>query len=347
MKKHNYLLVITLGLFFVNCSETKDTFTIESKNLKQIYKPSESIDLEISNTENIAIDSVVYYANETKIAAVKQNQKTTFKLNQLSFGTQEIKALVFTEGKPNECVTSFELVSEITPKILSYTIVNTYEHDLTSYTQGLEFYNGILYESTGQRGESKVRKINYKTGNVTQNSKLEPQYFGEGLTIFNNKVYQLTWQEKTGFIYNTETLQREKTFTYFKDMEGWGLTHNDKYLIMSDGTNTIYFLDPATQKLVRSINVYTDTSKIDQINELEWIDGKIWANIYLKDIIIIINPENGAVESVIDFSDLKSKNTKTLLDGEVLNGIAYNPSTKTVFVTGKNWDKLFELKVNQ
>ena len=346
MKKHNYLLVITLGLFFVNCSETKDAFTIESKNLKQIYKPSESIDLEISNTENIAIDSVVYYANETKIAAVKQNQKTTFKLNQLSFGTQEIKALVFTEGKPNECVTSFELVSEITPKILSYTIVNTYEHDLTSYTQGLEFYNGILYESTGQRGESKVRKINYKTGNVTQNSMLEPQYFGEGLTIFNNKVYQLTWQEKTGFIYNTETLQREKTFTYFKDMEGWGLTHNDKYLIMSDGTNTIYFLDPATQKLVRSINVYTDTSKIDQINELEWIDGKIWANIYQKDALAIINPENGAVEAVIDLSELKTK-VKQHENIDVLNGIAYNPSTKTVFVTGKNWDKLFELKVNQ
>lgn len=346
MKKHNYLLVITLGLFFLNCSETKDAFTIESKNLKQIYKPSESIDLEISNTENIAIDSVVYYANETKIAAVKQNQKTTFKLNQLSFGTQEIKALVFTEGKPNECVTSFELVSEITPKILSYTIVNTYEHDLTSYTQGLEFYNGILYESTGQRGESKVRKINYKTGNVTQNSTLEPQYFGEGLTIFNNKVYQLTWQEKTGFIYNTETLQREKTFTYFKDMEGWGLTHNDKYLIMSDGSNTIYFLDPATQKLVRSINVYTDTSKIDQINELEWIDGKIWANIYQKDAIAIINPENGAVEAVIDLSELKTK-VKQHEKIDVLNGIAYNPATKTVFVTGKNWDKLFELKVNQ
>lgn len=346
MKKHNYLLVITLGLFFVNCSETKDAFTIESKNLKQIYKPSESIDLEISNTENIAIDSVVYYANETKIAAVKQNQKTTFKLHKLSFGTQEIKALVFTEGKPNECVTSFELVSEITPKILSYTIVNTYEHDLTSYTQGLEFYNGILYESTGQRGASKVRKINYKTGNVTQNSTLEPQYFGEGLTIFNNKVYQLTWQEKTGFIYNTETLQREKTFTYFKDMEGWGLTHNDKYLIMSDGTNTIYFLDPATQKLVRSINVYTDTSKIDQINELEWIDGKIWANIYQKDALAIINPENGAVEAVIDLSELKTK-VKQHENIDVLNGIAYNPATKTVFVTGKNWDKLFELIVNQ
>lgn len=346
MKNYKYLLVITLGVFFTNCSQTKDAFTIESKNLKQIYKPSESIDLEISNNENVAIDSVVYYANETKIATVKQNTKTTFKLNQLSFGTQEIKALVFSEGKPNECVTSFELVSEITPKILTYSILNTYKHDLTSYTQGLEFYNGILYESTGQRGESKVRKTAYKTGTIIQNTNLEPQYFGEGLTVFNNKVFQLTWQEKTGFIYNAETLQREKTFSYFKDMEGWGLTHNDKHLIMSDGSNIIYFLDPTTQKQIRTINVYTDTSKIEQINELEWINGKIWANIYQRDAIAIINPDNGAVEAVIDLSELKTK-VKQHENLDVLNGIAYNPATQTVFVTGKNWDKLFELKINQ
>jgi len=346
MKKHNYLLVITLGLFFVNCSETKDAFTIESKNLKQIYKPSESIDLEISNTENIAIDSVVYYANETKIAAVKQNQKTTFKLDKLSFGTQEIKALVFAEGKQNECVTSFELVSEITPKILEYSVANSYNHDLEAYTQGLEFYNGILYEGTGQRGESTLRKTDYKSGKVNKKIALEPQYFGEGITFFNGKIFQLTWQEKIGFIYNAETMEKESTFNYFKDMEGWGLTHNDKYLIMSDGTNTIYFLDPTTQKLIRSINVYTDTSKIDQINELEWIDGKIWANIYQKDAIAIINPENGAVEAVLDLAELKTK-VKQHENIDVLNGIAYNPATKTVFVTGKNWDKLFELKVNQ
>ena len=138
---------------------------------------------------------------------------------------------------------------------------------------------------------------------------------------------------------------QEKTFDYFSDIEGWGLTHNEKHLIMSDGTNKIYFLNPESQKMERFINVYSDTNAIAEINELEWIDGKIWANIYQKDVIVIINPENGAVESAIDFSELKSKNTKTLLDGEVLNGIAYNSLTKTVFITGKNWDKIFEIKL--
>lgn len=344
MKKHKYLLVIALGLLFVNCSETKDAFAINSTHLKQIYKPSESIDLEISTTENIAIDSVIYYANETKIATVKQNKKTAFKLHQLALGTQEIKALVFAEGKQNECVTSFELVSEITPKILEYSIVNTYNHDLEAYTQGLEFYNGVLYEGTGQRGASTLRKTDYRSGVVTKKIALEPHYFGEGITFFNGKIFQLTWQEKIGFIYNAETMEKESTFNYFKDMEGWGLTHNDKYLIMSDGSHIIYFLDPATQKLVRSINVYTDTSKIEQLNELEWIDGKIWANIYQKDAIAIINPTNGAVEAVIDLSELKTK-VKQHENLDVLNGIAYNPATKTVFVTGKNWDKLFEIKI--
>jgi len=209
-----------------------------------------------------------------------------------------------------------------------YSILNTYNHDTNAYTQGLEFYDGILIEGTGQNGESTLRKTDYKSGNVSKTVPLSPDYFGEGITVFNGKIYQLTWKNKVGFIYNAATLVQEKTFDYFSDIEGWGLTHNEKHLIMSDGTNKIYFLNPESQKMERFINVYSDTNAITELNELEWIDGKIWANIYLKDVIVIINPENGAVESAIDFTELKSKNTKTLLDGEVLNGIAYNPSTK-------------------
>jgi len=246
---------------------------------------------------------------------------------------------VHSEGEKTECLTSFELVSNITPKLYEskdYTILNSYNHDANAYTQGLEFYYGILLEGTGQNGESTLRKTDYKS----------PDYFGEGITVFNDKIYQLTWKNKVGFIYNAATLEQEKTFDYFSDIEGWGLTHNDKHLIMSDGSNKIYFLNPETQKMERFINVYSDTNAITELNELEWIDGKIWANIYLKDVIVIINPENGAVESAIDFSDLKTKNKKSLSEGdEVLNGIAYNPSTKTVFITGKNWDKMFEIKL--
>lgn len=348
MKKINLLIITSLSAFLYNCGHTENLFSIASKDLKQVYKPNETVNLRVENAENTSIDSVVYYSNDEKLGTATNNKTFSLKLDKLQFGLQDIKAEIFYDGKNAECVTSFELVSNIIPKLYEtkdYTILNTYNHDLNAYTQGLEFYKGILLEGTGQNGESTLRKTNYKTGTVSKSIPLSPDYFGEGITVFNGKIYQLTWQNKIGFIYNAETLAQEKTFNYFADIEGWGLTHNDKHLIMSDGTNKIYFLDPATQKMVRFINVYSDTNAISELNELEWIDGKIWANIYQKDAVVIINPENGAVENVIDFSALKSKNTKTLLDGEVLNGIAYNPTTKTVFITGKDWDKMFEIKL--
>lgn len=348
MKKINLLIITSLSAFLYNCGNTENLFSIASKDLKQVYKPNESINLSVENAENATIDSVVYYSNDKKLGSSASNKIFHFKLDKLQFGIQDIKAIVHYEGEKVECLTSFELVSNITPKLYEtkdYIILNTYNHDANAYTQGLEFHKGILLEGTGQNGESTLRKTDYKTGKVNKSVPLSPDYFGEGITVFNGKIYQLTWKNKIGFIYNAETLIQEKTFNYFADIEGWGLTHNDKHLIMSDGTNKIYFLNPATQKMERTINVYSDTNAIPEINELEWIDGKIWANIYQKDVIVIINPENGAVESAIDFSALKTKNTKTLLDGEVLNGIAYNPITKTIFITGKDWDKMFEIKL--
>ncbi len=337
---------MSLSVFLYNCGNAEDLFSIASKDLKQVYKPSETVNLSIENAENATIDSVEYYSNEVKLGTAANNKIFNFKLDKSQFGIQDIKAIVHSEGKTKECFTSFELVSNITPKLYEtkdYAILNTYKHDLNAYTQGLEFYKGILLEGTGQNGESTLRKTDYKTGTVTKSIPLSQEIFGEGITVFNGKIYQLTWKNKIGYIYNAETLVQEKTFNYFADIEGWGLTHNNKHLIMSDGTNKIYFLDPATQKLVRTINVYSDTNAIPELNELEWIDGKIWANIYQKDAIAVINPENGAVEAVIDLSELKTKIENP--EKDVLNGIAYNPTTKTVFVTGKNWDKMFEIKL--
>ena len=346
MKKFNLLIITSLSVFLYNCGDTKDLFSIASKDLKQVYKPNESVNLSVENAENATIDSVVYYSNDVKLGTSANNKVLNFKLEKLQFGLQDIKAVVFYEGEKAECVTSFELVSSITPKLYEtkdYTILNTYKHDSDAYTQGLEFYKGTLLEGTGQNGESTLRKTDYKTGTISKSVPLSPGYFGEGITVFNGKIYQLTWKNKIGFIYNAETLVQEKTFNYFADIEGWGLTHNDKHLIMSDGTNKIHFLDPETQKLVRSINVYSDTNAIPELNELEWIDGKIWANIYQKNAVVIINPENGAVEAVINFSELDAKIENKNKD--VLNGIAYNPATKTVFITGKDWDKMFEIKL--
>ena len=358
MKKYNFLFIILLGITVANCGDTKkgenSIFTIDNSTFKSQYQPQESLQLGILNPNNKTIDSIVYFANDKKITSKKDLEKATFELKDQKLGYQNIKAVVYFDAENSEATARIELVSNVQPKLLKYKIINTYPHDYKAYTQGLEFYRDTLYEGTGNgagnttgiKGISSLRKTDYKTGKVYKQVDLDTQYFGEGITILNNKVYQLTWQNNEGYIYNADTFKKEKTFHYFKNIEGWGLTNDGTYLYQSDGTEKIWKLDPKTLKEVDYINVYSYETKIKSVNELEWIDGKIYGNIYGKDAIAIINPKNGAVEGIINLVDLKNKVTQ-LPDTDVLNGIAYNPKTKTIFVTGKNWDKMFEITVSE
>ena len=348
MKKHNLLAFILLGTLALSCNDAKDSennlFSIDVSGLKGQYQPQETLPLAVANTQKKEIDSVVYYLNDTKVGSVKGNTKLNAPLKDLKFGYQNIKALVYYEGKNVETTGRIELVSNIEPKILNYEVVNTFPHDTASYTQGLEFYRDTLIEGTGLYNKSVLHKLNYKTGQPYKQIALEGKYFGEGVTIFNNKIYELTWKENTGFIYNADNLTKEKDFPYFKQVEGWGLTHDDTSLYMSDGTEKIYKLDPATLKETDYVNVYTNSRKIKDVNELEYIDGKIFANVYQTDLIVVIDPKTGAVEGVLNMAELKKKITQ-YPDTNVLNGIAYNPKTKTIFVTGKKWDKMFEIRL--
>lgn len=346
MKKYNLFIIFVLGAIFFSCGDDTPNFRIDTSKLKQHHKSDEVIGLEIVNEKNKQIDSVVYYFNNKRIASVKGNEKVSYELRNEKFGKKPIKALVYFSGKTQETNANIEVVSNIEPRLLDYEIINTYNHDIGAYTQGLEFYNGILYESTGQYGRSSIRKTDYKTGAVISKTNLENKYFGEGLTVFNGKLYQLTWRENEGFIYNPDTLEKEEKFTYFKKIEGWGLCNDGKNIYFSDGTETVYILNPETMEQIDYINVYTANSKIQGVNEMEWVDGKIFANIYTRDAIAIIDPKTGSVENVIDLSALKSKVTQHR-ELDVLNGIAYNPDTKTIFVTGKNWDVMFEIKINE
>jgi len=346
MKNRNLFILFALSALFFSCKDETPSFKFNTAHLKQHHKSVETISLEVLNEKNTTIDSVIYYINNQRIASVKGNSKLEYKLENERFGKKSLKGLVYFGGRTQEINTSIEVVSSIEPKLLTYSILNTYPHDIQAYTQGLEFHNGILYESTGLYNRSSIRKTNHKTGEVLSKKDLESKYFGEGLTILNGKAYQLTWRENTGFIYNPETLEREKTFSYFKNVEGWGLCNDGEKLYFSDGTETIYILDPETLEEIDHINVYTALTKIPGVNEMEWVNGKIFANIYTKDAIAIIDPKTGAVESVIDFSALRSKVTQhDKLD--VLNGIAYNLDIKTLFITGKNWDKMFEIKLEE
>lgn len=346
MLKIKLFAFIVLGIISNACKDDenalKKLFSIENASIKPILKLEENIDLVLQNKENKTIDSVVYYINEKRVGSVMGNEKLSFALKNQKLGNQTIKAIVYFEGKNIDITSGFSIYASNEPKILNYKIVNTYPHDINAYTQGFEFYNGVLLEGTGQYSESTLRKTDYKTGKTTEQVKLEDQYFGEGITVLKDKLYQLTWKEKIGFIYDAKTFKLEKKFSF--ETEGWGITNDGEKLYMSDGSEKIYTLDPITLKVIDYISVYTAGSKIDSINEMEWINGKIWANIYQKDVIAVINPKTGAVENVINCVDLKSKVTQHP-ELDAFNGIAYNPLSKTFFVTGKNWDKTFEIKI--
>jgi len=350
MFKYKVFSFIGLTLLSISCggdkNDEKNIFSIDTSAMMQAYNPSQSVDLGIKNEQNRTIDSVIYYVNDINIGKSLKNEKIHFSLENQKLGYTRIKALIYSEGKNSETETNFIVYAKDAPELLEYKIVNTFDHDSTSYTQGYEFYEDHLIEGSGQYGNSSLRKTDYKTGNVLEKVDLNKQYFGEGVTVLKDKIYQLTWNENTAFVYDAKTLKQEKAISYFrKDLAGWGLTNDGTNLYMSDGSEKIYILNPETFEMIDYINVYTNANKIDNINEMEWIDGKIWANIYEKDMVIKIDPKTGAVERILNLSDLKTKVKKTLQQGEVLNGIAYNPKTKTILVTGKNWDKSFELSV--
>ncbi|MDO4727368.1 MAG: glutaminyl-peptide cyclotransferase [Bacteroidota bacterium] len=344
MNKFNLLIASVLGFCIVSCADDVPRFELDTSQLKQHYKLGEEVVLEVKNQGKTTIDSVVYYFDKKKIQAV--DGKLAYTIDKEKFGEKSIEVLVFSAGKSEQFSTKIEVVSNVEPQMIDYEIVNTYNHDIGAYTQGLEFYNGTLYESTGHYGKSTIRKTDVKTGSVIQSERLDNKYFGEGITVLNDKLYQLTWRENKGFIYNPTTLQKIEEFEYFKNTEGWGLTNDGQYIYHSDGTEIIYVLDPNTLKEVDYIKVYTALTKIPGVNEMEWVEGKIFANIYTKDAIAVINPKTGAVEKVLDLSELRKQVTQ---HGEldVLNGIAYNKQTKTLFVTGKNWDKMFEIRIKE
>lgn len=221
--------------------------------------------------------------------------------------------------------------------LYTYKVVRTYPHDTTAFTEGLELHGGFLYESTGLEGRSFIGKRTLDSAKYLQKVPLESRYFGEGITIFDDKLYQLTWQHQRGFIYDLESLKKIRTFDYYG--EGWALTHDNESLIMSDGTDTLRFLDPKTLKVRRKLKVTINGQSINQINELEWTKGEILANIWQKDFIIRINPQTGQVTGVIDMTGILP------FQADVLNGIAHDAKADKLYVTGKLWKSLFEIKL--
>jgi len=225
--------------------------------------------------------------------------------------------------------------------VFDIEIVASFPHDPAAFTQGLTIDQGQLFEGTGRHGESSLRRVDLETGEVLQRKNLGVRYFGEGITVLGNRIYQLTWQSHIGFVYDRDSFEQLQTF--FLPGEGWGLTDNGEHLIVSDGTPILRFLDPGKLNEVKRITVTEAGKPLDRLNELEYIDGEIWANVWYSDQIVRIDPETGAVTSRVDLSLL---NQQKLVD-DVLNGIAWDPESGRLFVTGKLWPVLYEIRVHE
>ena len=248
--------------------------------------------------------------------------------------------IVMKDGKRLQDDRSLRVVSDIIPQELKATVVNQFPHDASSFTQGLEFESGALFEGVGLYGESRVMEVDLSSGTIKRKLGLDGNYFGEGITLMNEKLFQLTWQKGKCFIYDYKgesfQLADERSFIG----EGWGLCNNGKELIMSDGTETIYFRDPETFQEQRRINVYNNLGPIPQLNELEFIDGKIYANVYQTNVVVAIDPVTGKVLEMIRCDDLVAQGRGMGLE---LNGIAQNDLNGKIYMTGKNWSSLFEV----
>ena len=333
--KHS--IIFFFFLIILNCSsDLSSGFKIQIKSSSDKILLDDEIFINVISPNNKIIDSIEYYLNGELVS-------NEVKLVDYKVGENNVSVKIFSNNETISINKKFDIYSNIEPEIMTYNVISEYTHDKNAYTQGLEFYKNQLYESTGLNGKSTLRKSDYKSGEILNIVNLDYEYFGEGLTVINDKIYQLTWKNNIGIIYDLD-FNKIGTFDYGKSKEGWGLCNDGSFIYKSDGTNKIWVLDPETLQEIRFIEVLTNKSRIKNINELEYIDGKIYANTYQfnRDVVIVINPLNGVVERVIDFSGIRDRVTQKV-DLDVMNGIAYFDGK--MFVTGKNWDKLFEVEI--
>ncbi len=290
-------------------------------------------------------DSVTVYFDGKYVTSVKSDpwEYSISPVFIVTTGRKSLKVTAFKGGKPQNTVTRFMIIySDLVPKKYGYKVIHTFPHNRDAFTQGLVYDKGVLYEGTGQETGSTLREVALETGKVIRQLNLDDSLFGEGITLYHDRIYQVTWKNKIGFVYNKSDFKLINKIYY--QTEGWGLTNIDDKIVMSDGTNILYFFEPEMFTIVKRIEVYDNEKKVDQLNEIEYINGEIWANIWMTDLIARIDPVSGKVLAYIDLKGILPKSDRDA-ETDVLNGIAYDNQGKRIFVTGKRWPKLFEIKV--
>ncbi len=312
------------------------------------YKSGDVVTIKLSYPTDTKPDSIVYLVDSVRTASKKDSSAITLKTDTMPLGPRLITARLFQGGKSQEISSNIVLLAAKAPEEYTFKVEKVYPHDTTSYTEGLLYRDGYLYESTGVKGQSTLRKVDLATGKAVQSTKLDQKYFGEGSVIVGDKIFMLTYKDpRVGLIYDKNTFKLIKTFPYHVGVEGWGMTFDGKKLYFDDSTNRIWFLDKDTYHQIGYIDVYDDKGPVNQINELEYIDDKLYANVYTTDTIVVVNPKTGAVEKRVDMKNLWPESQRPNdfdYGNNVLNGIAWDEKGKRLFVTGKKWPHLYQVK---
>jgi glutamine cyclotransferase len=297
------------------------------------------------NDTTAKVDSITLYSGKNRSVSFKGNPgKIDWSSANSRMGQTTLRLQIFYSDSLQESHNmNLVILSDVVPISYKYKVIAKYPHDNQAYTQGLIYDNGMLYESTGIYGNSSVRLVNISTGKPTKVVPLSKDYFGEGIALFKNEIYQITWKEHAGFVYDRKTLSQIRKFDYPLD-EGWGLTTDNDLLIMTDGSSSLYFIEPEFFTQVDQVNVFDNKGMIDSLNEIEFIKGKVLANVYGRTFIVIIDPATGKVLGQLECKDLIPKGLQNDFS-TVLNGIAYNPATGHLYITGKNWPVLYEIEL--
>lgn len=290
-------------------------------------------------------DSVRVYHNGRHLFTAYEQHDTSHYVLPQQVGKQTVRLVAYLDGREQTRTVTTRFYSDIVPETYSYTIVNQYPHDLKAFTQGLLYHDGYLYESTGQWGQSSLRKVDHISGEVLQQIELSDDYFAEGLTRFGDQLIQLTYKAGKAFVYDLETFEQVHSF-YYANAEGWGITTYHDQFIMTDGSHVLFFWNQHDFVPTDEVEVYDHQGPVYRLNELEYSNGKLWANVFMEDYIVLIDPQSGRVEARVDFSHLLDPGDKHA-HIDVLNGIAVDDETGHLYITGKNWPALFEVALER
>lgn len=351
------LLLLSVVLIFTRCNNDDSNSTIPTLPIKftspynnTSLKKGELLTVTIEIHNPSSIENISLKTKDTSIFEGATTKNTlSFSINTINWKVGATPLLLeaqLKDGKSRKDNRLVRILSNVYPTDYKATAVQVYKHNTKSYTQGLEFDGDVLIEGTGGMGltggESILAQVDLNTGNHLNKVTLAPEYFGEGITLFDGQIFQLTWQQNKCFVYDKNSLEKTNEFNF--SGEGWGLCNDGEQLIQSDGTERLYFRNPKTFALENTLEVYNNDGPVRYLNELEYINGKIYANVYQTNNIVIIHPETGIVEGVIDASMIALEHKK---GGEVLNGIAYHKERDKIYITGKNWPSLLEIELTE